>query len=113
MQDTDRPADVQTVSLPPGDRRASVDVQPVLLRSQCFTRRGRRRDRRRHVRQQLPVRPPEAERTIGLSLDLITLFVHRAVMPATEHGEIRQLRRASMRPVANVMTLTEGPITTR
>jgi hypothetical protein len=55
----------------------------------------------------LPVGAPEAQLAVGLSLDLIALFVHRAMMPPTEHGEIRQLRWAAMRPVLDVMALAE------
>jgi hypothetical protein len=40
-------------------------------------------------------------------LDLITLLVHAAMVPATEHGEIRQRRRAALGPMPNVMALTE------
>jgi len=68
---------------------------------------------RRNLRQQSAVRPPEAELSIGLSFHLVALFVDRAMVPATEHHEIRQCRRASMRPVPDVMSLTERPATAR
>jgi len=59
------------------------------------------------LRQWPAVRSPEAEVSIGLSLHLISLFVHRAVMPATQQREIRQHGGASVGPMANVMALTE------
>jgi len=31
----------------------------------------------------------------------------------TEHDEVRERRRPSLSPVANVMTLTEAPVTAR
>jgi hypothetical protein len=40
-------------------------------------------------------------------MDLEALLVDRAVMPATQHGEVRERRRAALRPVAQVMSLTE------
>jgi len=44
---------------------------------------------------------------VGPSLDLIALFVDGAMMPTTEHREIRERRGASVSPVADVMTLAE------
>jgi len=73
----------------------------------CFARRGRHYRRHRDFRQYPPVRPPEAELTIRLSFHLEPLFVNRAMVPPTEHREIRQLRWAALRPVADVMALTE------
>ena len=49
---------------------------------------GGRRRRRRDVGQDATVRAPEPERAVGKPLDLITLLVDRAVVPATEEGEI-------------------------
>jgi hypothetical protein len=45
---------------------------------------------------------------IGLALDLISLLVHRTVMPATEQSEIGERRRPSVCPMPNVMTLAEA-----
>jgi len=89
MQDVDRIGDIQALSQPAGHRRPRVKVEPlsVVCRS--------------------PVRSAEAELSISLSLQLITLFVHRAVMAATQQCEIRQRGGASVGPVANVMALTE------
>jgi hypothetical protein len=63
--------------------------------------------RRRYVRDWPPVGPPEAQLTIRLSFDLKALFVHRAVMSATQHREIRQLRRPAMCPVPNMVSLSK------
>jgi len=54
------------------------------------------------------VRTPEVERSVGLAIDLISLFVDRAVVATTKQREIRQRCRAAMRPVADVMALTES-----
>ena len=66
-------------------------------RSAC-DRIGGHRGRRRHVGQRPAVRSPELERAVGLSLDLIALLVHRAVVPATEQREVRERRRARRAP---------------
>ena len=49
----------------------------------------------------------ESQLAVGLSLDLIAVFVDRTVMPTTQHREVRQSRGASVSPVADVMTLAE------
>ena len=59
------------------------------------------------MRQWPPVRSPEAELSISLLLHLVTVFVHGAVMAATQQREIRQRGGASVGPMANVMALTE------
>jgi hypothetical protein len=53
------------------------------------------------------MRVAERQRAIGLALDGVALFVHGPVMPATEQGQICQRRRASTRPVVNVMPLRD------
>ena|SRR5262244_2478907 len=60
-----------------------------------------------HVRQWCAVRPPEAELSVRLSFDLKAFFVDRSMVSPTQHREIRQLRGAAMRPVPNVMALSE------
>jgi hypothetical protein len=49
----------------------------------------------------------KSQLAVGLSLDLIAVFVDRTVMPTTQHREVRQSRPASVSPVADVMTLAE------
>jgi len=55
----------------------------------------------------------ELKLAVGLPLTLETLLVDGAVVPATEQREIRQRRRAAMRPVADVMALAERHATAR
>ena len=43
----------------------------------------------------------------GVTLDRVSLLVDGAVVSTTEQGEIRERRGASVRPVADVMTLAE------
>src|SRR5256885_14828295 len=59
------------------------------------------------------VRSPEAERSVGLAIDLVSLLVNRAVVATTEQREIRQRRGAAVRPVADVMALAESHATAR
>jgi hypothetical protein len=68
---------------------------------------------RRDVGQKTAVGTAEAKLTVSQSIDLVTLFVNSAVVTATEHGEIRERGRASVRPVADVVALTEACSTAR
>src|SRR2546426_12774530 len=81
------------------------------LRDVCGTegldRIGRYAGRRRDVGQRSAMWTPELERAVRRSLDLIALLVDRAVVPATEQREVRQRGRAPVRPVTDVMPLTE------
>ena len=109
MQDVDRIADIQAISRPARHCRPRVQVEPlsVVQREQRVDGIARHHDEQRNVRQWPAVRSPEAELSLSLSLHLITLFVHRAVMAATQQRQIRQRGGASVGPVANVMALTE------
>ncbi|PYM87144.1 MAG: hypothetical protein DME13_07165 [Candidatus Rokuibacteriota bacterium] len=84
-----------------------VEPLSVVRREQRVDGIARHGRGRRNVRQWSAVRSPEAELSISLPLHLITVFVHRAVMPATQQREIRQRGGASVGPMANVMALTE------
>jgi len=109
MQHVDRPADVQALSEPPGHRRPRMKAKPkcLLPRAQDLDGIGLHRSRRRDHGHDAAIRPPEAQLAVGLSLDLIALFVDRAVVTAAEHGEIRQRGRPASGPVADVMPLTK------
>ncbi len=109
MQDIDRPADIQALSAPPRTRRSRVDVEsvPDVRGPKGVNRIGGHHRRRRDVGQDSPVWSTELQRAVGLSGDLITLFVHGAVMPPTEQREIRERRRAAGRPMPDVMALAE------
>jgi hypothetical protein len=109
MKDIDRPADIQPFPQPARASRPRVDVEASrdVLPPQYVHRIGGHRCRWRDLRQGLPVRPPELERAVGLSFDLIALLVDRAVVTATEKREVRERGRAALCPVAKVMPLTE------
>jgi hypothetical protein len=62
---------------------------------------------RRDLRQKPAVRPVEPKLAVGLSLELVTLLVNGAVMPPTDHGEIRERGGAALRPVTDVMAVAE------
>ena len=85
VQDVDRIGDIQVISQPARHRRPRVNVEPlsVVRREQRVDGIARHGRGRRNVRQWPAVRSPEAEPSISLPLHLITVFVHRAVMPAT------------------------------
>ncbi len=61
----------------------------------------------RHLRERAAVGSPELERPVRPARDLVALLVHRAVMPAAEQREIRELRRAALRPVVEMMGLND------
>jgi len=109
MQDVDRPANVQALSQPARHRCPCVQVKPLRLvpRSQSVDGIGGHRSRRRDFRHEPAVRPPEGKHSVGLPVHLEALFVDRAVVATTEQREVRQCGRAAVRPVADVMTLTE------
>jgi len=69
--------------------------------------------RKRNLGENPPVRTPEVELAVRLSLQLVALLVDRAVVPATEQGEIRQRGGTALRPVTNVMPLPEPHATAR
>jgi hypothetical protein len=110
MQDVDRAAHIEALPQPGRARRARVEAQALrlVLRPQLLDWIGGHRGRGRDVGHKPAVGPPELQRAVGLSIDLIALFVHRAVMSATEQGEVGERGRAALRPVLNVMPLTEG-----
>src|SRR5947207_15433975 len=109
MQDVDRPAHVQ--ALPQPTRGGSPRVQDKFLlivrRPQDLHGIVRHLDRRRDLGQRPAVRAAERKLTVGLSIDLVALFVNRAVVPATEQGEIRERGGAPLGPVTDVMPLPE------
>ena len=110
MQDVDRPANIEALAQPAGHRRSRVNVKAlrVVLRAENLDGVGGDRRRRWNCGQERAIRPPEAERPVGLSIDLISLLVNRAVVATTEQGEIRQSSGAAVSPVADVMPLTES-----
>ena len=109
MQDVDCPGEIQALPQPTGARRPRVKAEAPLLvlRPQSLDRIGGHRGWRRDLGEGPAVRPPEPEGTVGLSLHVVALLVDRAVVPATEHGEVRQRRGAPVRPMADVMPLAE------
>ena len=69
--------------------------------------------RRRNLGQKPAVRAAEAKLAVGLSIELITLLVNGAVVPATEQGEVRERGGAAVSPVTDVMALAEADAAAR
>jgi hypothetical protein len=115
MQDVERVAQIQALAQPGRARRARVQAEPlgVVLHAERLGRIGGHRGRGRDVGEQLAVRSPELQRAVGLSIDLVALLVHRAVMAATEQREVRERGRAPVRPMMEVMALPERQPTAR
>ena len=85
MQHVDRVTQIQTLAQPRRARRPRVQAEPLclVLCAERLDRIGRHGGRRRDIRQQPAVRSPELQRTVGLSIDLIALLMHRAMVAAT------------------------------
>jgi hypothetical protein len=109
MQDVDRPADVEALPQPARAGRPRVEAQALrdVPCSKNLHRVGGHRGRGRYLGQRPAGRPPELERAIGLSIDLVALLVDRAVVPATEQREVRERGGAALRPVTEMMPLAE------
>ena len=107
MQHVDRVANVEVLPKPTRHRRPRVECQArvSVVSPQHAHRVGGYRGSARHLGQDLPVRLPELKLPVGESIDLIALFVDRAVVPATQEREIRQLRGPALSPVMDVMGL--------
>jgi hypothetical protein len=69
--------------------------------------------RTRNLGQRPAVRAAEPKLAIRLSIKPVALLVDRAVVPATEHGEIRERSGAPLCPVTDVMALAESDPTAR
>jgi hypothetical protein len=65
------------------------------------------------VRNDFTVGAVELQLAVGVALDLIALFVDGAMVPATEHGEIGERRRASLSPMANMVAFPDADATAR
>ncbi len=92
-----------------------MEPDPLRLvpRPQGPNRIGRHRRWRWDLGQGPTVRPPEPQRVVGQSLELISLLVDRAMVAATEQREICQGSRAALRPVAHVMALPDPHVAAR
>jgi hypothetical protein len=109
MQHVDRPHEVESLSIPPRCRRARVDVEPerVVPRAHFSDRIGGHRGGGRDAGELSALRRAEAEIAVCLACQSIALLVYRTMVAATERCEIRQGRRTTVRPVADVMALPE------
>ena len=110
MQDVDRPAHVQALPQPARGRGPRVQDKPlrVVPCSQDVHWIAGHSRRRRDLGQKPAVRAAEPQLTVRLSIELVALLVNGAVVPATEHGEIRERRGAPLGPVADVMALADS-----
>jgi hypothetical protein len=115
MQHVDRIGEVQSLAEPAGLRGVRVDVYSlrVVLTSEVFGRIDWLRIGWRHRREKLAVWSAEPELTVELPGHLIALLVDRTMMSAAEQGQIRERRGSAMRPVLDVVPLTESHATTR
>ena len=86
-----------------------VQVKPLrsVARSQDLHGIAAHLGRSRDPGQKSPVRAAEPKLAVRLSIDLITLLVDGAMVPATEQGEIRERGGAALSPVTDVMALSE------
>ena len=85
----------------------------IVPRSQNLDRIAAQLRRTRNVGQRPAVRAPDPQLAVRLSVEVVALLVDSAVVPATEHSEIRQRGGTALRPVTNVMALSEADPTAR
>jgi hypothetical protein len=76
----------------------------VVTRSERLDGITGHRGRRRHVGERAAVWPPELELPVAEARDLVALLV----MPATEHGKVRERGCAAVGPMAEMMALSEA-----
>ena len=115
MKNIDRPADIQSASIPVGHRRSRVDADAIhdiglTQRIRGIPGDGRLRG---NVRERSPVGSSELECAVRMSHHRITVLMHRTVMPATEQHQIRERRRSPVRPVLDVVALTDADFAPR
>src|SRR3989442_12404929 len=60
-----------------------------------------------HLGQKLAVRAAEPKRAVGPAIELVAFLVNRAVVAATEQGEIRERGGTPLSPVTDGMALAE------
>ena len=115
MQDVDRVDHVEPLPEPARARRVGIQVETagLVLRSQRVDGIGRNRGSGRRLGQEPAVRSKELKIAVRPPDHAEALFMDGAMVPATERGQVRERRRPALGPVANVMTLTEAPVTAR
>ena len=109
MQDVDRPADVETASVPAGCRSPRTDAEAVSGVSPAQRFRGIVGDRwrRRNVRKRASVGSPEFQAAVGLSFHRVAVLVHGAMVSSAEQRQVRQRRGTPVGPVLDVMSLAD------
>ena len=110
MQDVDGVTDVQALSEPPRSRGPRVRAKSFrgVPRSKDLHGIAGNVERRWHLGHEPAVRATEPKLAIGLSIELVALFVNRAVMPTTEQGEVRERGGAAVGPVTDVVALAKA-----
>jgi len=115
MQHIDGPAHIQ--ALPEPTRGRGPRVQAVSLRvvprSEDLDGIAEHLRRSRDLGQEPAVGATELELAIRLSIELVALFVDRAMVPATEQGEVRERGGAAVSPVTDVMALAKADAAAR
>jgi len=109
MQHVDGVADVKALAQPSRGRGVRVHHEPFRFvpRSDRLQGIAGHAGRRWDVGDHAAVGTPELQLAVRLALDLVTLLVDGAVVPATEQRQVRERRRAALGPVTDVMALAE------
>src|SRR5207249_7742954 len=87
-----------------------VQGESVLLvpRADDGHRIRRQIGRPRNLRDDPAIGSRELKLAVRLAFYLVAFLVDRAMVPTTEHGEVRERCRAAVGPVADVMALAEA-----
>ena len=115
MKDIDRVTEIERLTSPVRYGRLRVQRQAILLVPCAQHRYGIRRYRgwQRHFVHDSPIGPPELKRTVRLALEVKSLLLDRAMVPATQKREIRELRGPALSPVTDVVRLPKTYAATR
>lgn len=109
MENIHRVAHVQSLAEPSPGSRVCVEHEPFRFVSRPDRVRGISRNlgRRRDGGNRPAAGMPELQVAVRLTLDLVASFVDRAVVPATQQGQVRLRRGATLGPVMYVVALPE------
>src|SRR4029077_17406171 len=115
MEHVDRVAHIERLAQPERHCGARVQAEaiPLVLRSDRRHGIGWRVGPRGNFGDHPSIRPSELKPAVWPALELVALFVDRAMVPATEEREIREGGGPPLGPVMDVVPLAEAGATAR
>ena len=110
VEHIDRPADIEGLPQPARHRGPRVETEALsfVSCSHALHRIAGHARRRRDIRQGPAIRTTELKLAVRPPIDLITLLMDGAMMPAAQQGEVRERGRASLGPMTDVVALADA-----